>query len=137
MTCSLRFSWSSTYSHPQNQRVPPVNSHPSGWVALSSSWHMLMARESNFNAFLMLLMSWSRSITSMVLESSSSSVLVCAQSTRLSTCWEENIGCTLHSFVLSEYLSQQHVRASGLAPNLPSLKWILRLNCKRNLDHCT
>src|SRR5260370_4490832 len=60
-----------------------------------------------------------------------------ARSSRLSTCWSENIGCTLHSVILSPYTSHQHVRESGLAPNCPGLNQILRLNCERNSDHLT
>jgi len=33
------------------------------------------------------------------------------------------------------YISHQQVKASGFAPNLPGQNLMLRLNCKRNLDH--
>src|SRR5258708_5802218 len=53
-----------------------------------------------------------------------------------SSCSGERTGQLLQSIVeSSEQTSGRCVNVSGLAPNLPGWKQILRLNCDRNSDH--
>src|SRR5260370_41945043 len=98
---------------------------------------MLLVSGSDFVASLMFSTSLSKSKNSLTPLSIASNAPAHTGSSRLSTFLSENIGHTLHSVFLSSYTSHLHVRASGLAPNHPGLKQILKLNGERNSNHLT
>src|SRR5260370_27248723 len=104
-------------------------------LAPSSLQNMLLASGSDFVALLMFSTSSSKSTSSLTLLSISSNAPTHTRSSGLSTCCLENMGLKLPSTSLPSYMSHLHVRASGLAPSHPGLKWMLKSNGERNLDH--
>src|SRR5260370_1066503 len=98
---------------------------------------MLLVSGSDFVALLMFFASSSKSKSSLTPLSISSNAPTCTGSSGLSTCCLENMGHKLPSTSLPLYTSHLHVRASSLAPSHLGLKWILKLNGERNLDHLT
>src|SRR5260370_21585221 len=98
---------------------------------------MLLASGSDFVALLMFFPSSSKSMSSLTPLSIRSNAPTHTRSSGLSSCCLENMGHKLPSTSLPSYMSHLCVRASGLAPSHPGLKWILKLNGERNLDHLT